>query len=87
MPRLAARGAYPLSRGSRFAASSLRSRIVIAPRRSSNRSAASNDRTSASGAGEAAPIFAIAQPILEVPEDYWGDPPIPPVASEAASLG
>jgi len=24
--------------------------------------------------------FAIAQPLLEVPEGYWGDPPIPPVA-------
>jgi len=24
--------------------------------------------------------FAIAQPLLEVPEGYWGNPPIPPVA-------
>ena len=31
--------------------------------------------------------FAIAQPLLEVPEGYWGDPPIPPVAMALVAGG
>jgi len=31
--------------------------------------------------------FAIAQPILEVPEGYWGDPPIPPTAMAVVAGG